>query len=62
MGLHGSCLTNNTMMVASVGVEGEVLQLLVGRAVATVLSHQCFKSPCHSQSQRYSHHWPALFN
>ena len=41
MGLHGSCLAHNTLMVASVGVEGEVMQLLVGLAVVIVVSHQC---------------------
>ena len=40
-GLHGSCLAHNTLIVASVGVEGEVMQLLVGQAVVIVVSHQC---------------------
>ena len=54
---------NLAMMEARMGMEGEVVQLLVGLVLVTVVSHQ-FQShhvTCHSQlSQRYSHHWPAL--
>ena len=52
MGLHGSCLAHNTLMVASVGgLEGEVMQLLVGLAVVIVVSHQgCNSHVNHSRS------------
>ena len=39
-GLYCSCLSHNTLMVANVAVEGEVMQRLVGLAVFIVVSHQ----------------------